>query len=351
HLGSVSSVKLDGKTLTSYISKEALDGAQRGYFVDGNTLYVKFPDSAKETVLTVEHGGMVLPEEGKGVDPEDLDDLIAVEVGTVVELEDVTRYAANTSIGLPIDTEWKGYTGTGFVKGFKCTGDYVTFDANVKTAGTYDIVLRVNCGKKNDNTDRADRTGGFYLDGGKLSELAFAITETWGDSDKNGDWRDYVIENVALSTGKHTFKIMVEGSNPGHYNLDCVRFADANAPVNGFSTIAARDADVMTNAVAEGNTVHVTADGAALGFLSVIAEGKTGFEIRLSGTTGGTLTVYETGVGDKILATVELPTDGQWHTLSVESRDTDAHPSPIYLSFTAASGESVDVTVDWFKFT
>ena len=267
HVGDVESVKLDGASLTKYSSRDALDAAERGYFVKDHTLYVKFPDTGKKTVLSIDHSGLVLPEEGKGTTPS-TETLLKVEDGTVVELENVTRVPANSSIGLPIDTQWKGYTGEGFVKGFKCVGDYVLFDADVKSGGSYDIVLRVNCGKKGDYTDSTDRTGAFYLDGVKYVDLAFPVTETWGDANENGDWRDYVIGGVSLSAGKHTFKIAVEGSNPGHYNLDAVVFRSASHSRNGFSNIAGVVADRTAGATAEGTLITLGGNEAYLGYSS-----------------------------------------------------------------------------------
>lgn len=353
HMGKINSVTLDGVALTKYTSAAAYEACESGWYLDGTTLYVKFEDTAKKMVLVINSDGMVLPEEAESEEYDPTEGLLKVEAGTTVELENVTRYGANSAIGLPIDTEWKGYTGTGFVKGFKCTGDYVTFDANVLATGTYDLILRVNCGKKGESRyDDYDRTGAFYLDGSKLTDLAFKVTETWGDASKNGVWVDYVIEDVTLSKGKHTFKIQVEGAHPGHYNLDSLRFAEADNSINGFDRVAASDATHKNGFALDGTVMCAETDGAYLGFASILADGKQGFTIRLSSTTGGTLTVYETGVGDKILATIDLPSDGTWQEISVTCKDTDADPSPIYLSFTAPSGsETFEVLVDWFMFT
>ncbi len=348
HVKGVSSVTLDGSALSEYSSKTALDGATRGFYTDGTTLSVKLPDTGKKAVLSIAFASLALPEEGEGVAPDVLP-TFPVEDGTVVELEKTKIYSANPAIGLPIDTQWKGYTGDGFVKGFKCTGDYVLFEGEVKKSGDYDIVLRVNCGKKNDATDRADRTGAFYLDGTKYTSLAFPITETWGDADSNGDWRDCVIRGVTLSAGLHTFRIAVEGDNPGHYNLDAVIFRAANNSLDAFSNISGTLADQKSGATVSGSLVTLEGETPYLGYTSILGGGKKKFSIRLKSAKGGSLTVYETGVGDKILATLTLPDDGEWTTLTVDCLDTDQNPSPIYLSF-AGDGADVSVTVDWFKF-
>ena len=82
------------------------------------------------------------------------------------------------------DNEWKGYTGSGFAKGFKAEGDAIEFKVDVETAGTYDLVLRVNNGKKNDpQYDSSPRTGGLYIQGDKAADLSFEITDVWGQYD------------------------------------------------------------------------------------------------------------------------------------------------------------------------
>jgi hypothetical protein len=96
-------------------------------------------------------------------------------------------------------------------------------------------------------------------------------------------------------------------------------------------------------ATAEG--LHTDANVATLGFAKILADGKKEFSIRLCSQSGGTITVYETGVGDKILATIELPAGGQWQTITLPCKDTDSDPSAIWLEIRDA-----DVTVDWIKF-
>ena len=347
NIGGVKSVKLDGKALTIHTSRDAFDKAESGCYLDGTTLFVKFDDTAKAMTLVVEATSIVEPDEAD-VSVDDTHTYPAIENGTLYELENAETKSMQTDSLHVIHTngEWKGYTGTGFVKPFKIAGDSIFFDANVKEGGVYNLTIRVNCGKKNDaKYDNTNRTGGLYVDGVKVADLSFAVTPTWGDSAKNGDWREYTLSGIQLAEGVHTFTIVAEGSNPGNYNLDSLRFEIADDSVNGFEQVEAESADVQEGFTATAEGLHTDADVATLGFAKILADGKKEFSIRLSSSSGGTITVFETGVGDKILATIELPSDGQWQTITLPCKDTDSDPSAIWLEIRDA-----DVTVDWIKF-
>ena len=110
--------------------------------------------------------------------------------------------------------------------------------------------------------------------------------------------------------------------------------------------------DVRTHdnaAVSYTHLLRATENGAWAQFDEVRGTGRTGVAIRVRSTTGGSIIVYENGVGDKILTTITLPSDGEWHTLNVESKDTDAETSNIFLSFVGEDDFNCDV--DWFHFT
>ncbi len=355
HVGALSSVSLDGKTLTVYSNFTAFENAEYGCYMDENehTLFVKFTDTAKAMCVTVECEGLVEPEEGSGSAGDESTDDSKIEIGAewFFELENATLHSQNPEVPLYVNTEWKGYTGEGFVKAFKSTGDAISFEGKLLEAGNYRVTLRVGCGKKNAaKYDDTPRTYGLYVDGMLVENLAFEVTDTWGDSNKNGDWREYTYTLEDLSAGTHTFRIVAEGSNPGNCNLDSIRFVRDDGRVDGFAQIAAVSANAQNGFVFTDGIANTALDGAYLGWNNVMADGKKSFTVKYRSTTGGTLTVYETGVGDKILCTVTLEADGEWHTVTVECRDTDADPSPIYLSFVANGGEEIDVSVDWFSF-
>lgn len=353
HVTSVGAVTVDGSALSAVSGITGLLNATSGYTFDGDTLIVKFhhTDSRHEVVLS--SAKITEPDEADS-SRDDAATLPEIKDGALYELENAELYSMNTeSLNvLKVDGEWKGYTGIGFVKPFKISGDKLEFDANVTEAGKYSITLRVNCGKKNDSRyDSSNHTGSLYVDGKKVAALSIEVSEAWGDSAKNGIWQTYTYEDIVLTEGEHTFAIVAEGSNPGNFNLDSLTFAVQDQTIDGLKPVEAESASVLNGMTvsADGKTLCLSKDGAYAKFTSLLADDKKTFTIRVK-STGGTLTVYETGVGDKILCTVTLPEDGTWQTLTVSCRDTDADPSDIFLSFDAKSGVTPNTEIDWLHF-
>ena len=353
HVTAADAVTLDGSALNRVSNVTALLAAASGYTFEDDTLVVKFhhTNDRHEVVLT---SAVITEPKEASASVDDTDTLPEIKDGTLYELENAELYSMNTEslYVLKVDGEWKGYTGNGFVKPFKIAGDKLEFTANVTEAGSFAITLRVNCGKKNDSRyDSTNHTGGLYVDGVKVAELSIAVSDAWGDSSKNGIWQTYTYEGVTLSEGEHIFTIVAEGSNPGNFNLDSLHFAAENTTVNGFETVEAENASTQNGmtVTSDGKALRVTKDGASFGIASLLADGKKTFTVRVK-STGGTLTVYETGVGDKILCTVTLPENGEWQTVTVDCLDTDADPSAIYVAFDAKAGVTPDTEIDWIRF-
>lgn len=357
HIGAVEGVTVNGNVVSSVDSVEAYNNAAEAYWLDteNNIVYVKTEDTGKEinVVLNgVEEKEPELGDEDEGMPPVKIND------GDVFELEEGTLSGS----GVSIDTEWKGYTGTGFVKGFQKAGDAVEFQVDIQKGGNYNLLLNVNNGKKNNAIyDNTPREGTMYLDGEKLQEMKFEITDKWGETVngvKQGVWVKYAIENVALEEGIHTFRFVAEGStNPGNYNLDSLTFNRIDTSIDAFEQIGVEKSRTRQDFVVEesadtesGYRAVTTTSGAWLEFPEVRGENKGAVELRVKSSTGGKVTVYENGVGDKILTTLELPDDGQWVTLKVSSKDTDAVESGIFLQFEANEDEAFACELDWFRF-
>ena len=353
HVTAASSVTLDGKALTKAASLSALLEADSGYAFDGDTLVVKFHHEKSEHSLAVLSYTITEPDEAVASE-DDTQTLPVIKDGSRYELENAELYSVNTEplYILKVDGEWKGYTGDGFVKPFKNAGDKLEFTASVKEGGSYAITLRVNCGKKNDSKyDSSNHTGSLYLDGVKVADLSVEVSSAWGDGNKNGIWQTYTYEGILLSEGVHSFSILAEGSNPGNFNLDSLTFALEDNSIDAFETVEAESGSAFAGATlsADGKTLLLKKDGAGVKFASLSGKGRTALTLRVK-SSGGTLTVYETGVGDKILATVTLPEDGTWQTVTVECRDVDAEVGDIFLVFDEKAGVTPDTELDWIRF-
>lgn len=357
HIAQINGVTVNGNSIFGVSTLEQYNASQEAYWLDStnNIVYVKTPDTGEEINVELASGGIVEPalgNENEGIPAKQVND------GDTFELE-TGKFLPQSGGQVIADTEWKGYTGTGFAKGFKVAGDAVQFDADIVKAGTYNLKIRVNCGKKNDpQYDSSPRTGGLYLNGTKAADLSFAVTDVWGNtvnSVKQGVWVDYTIPDIKLDAGVNTFKIQAEGPNPGNYNLDSLTFNRLDTTVNAFSRIEAESAGTLTNvskaALGDGtNVLSTSTNGAWAQFNEVRGSNKGGLQLRVKSTTGGRIIAYENGVGDKVLATFDLPEDGQWTTLTEKSKDTDADTSNIFFEFVANSASDLDCDMDWFRF-
>ena len=353
HLGLIHAVTLNGNNMNRVYSLDDYNNAEEAYWLDeaNEVLYVKVVDNAQEMTISIDSDGIRKPEAGEenqGMPPK------RIESGDLFELEEAT-FLPVVGGQVEANNEWKGYTGSGFAKGFKLEGDALEFKVNIVRDGTYSLILRVNNGKKNNPLyDSTPRTGGLYINGEKVSGLSFTVTDTWGDSNKNGIWLSYKLENINLKSGMHNIKIVSEGPNPGNYNLDSIKFERLDTSIDAFSNIEAEKAARLNNLVLqteeEATYISTTNSGAWAQFNEVRGHNKAGIRIRLKSSTGGSIIIYENGVGDKILSTVELPNDNKWTIVDVNCKDTDAVESNIYFEFIALQGESIDVSVDWFGF-
>lgn len=351
HMSAVRGVTLDKIALNKADTLAAFNAAASGYFVDGVTLYVKMPDTGKEMTIAIDSDGVVEPElgqENQGVPPQRIGDSDVYEVENALPGSESTVAA--------VATGWKGYTGSGYaggtgtVGGWKNAGDTLDCKLNIVRAGTYDLSLRLNCGKKSLN-DTATRRVGLYFDGDKKGEISFKPSDTWGSND-SGAWRMFDLKNVALAAGLQTLSIRAETA--GNFHLDSVAFVRHDTSQDAFAPVTADKATVLNGVtlVSEGddNYLHATADKQWAQFDELKGDNRGGLVARVSSTTGGSIIVYENGVGDKILATVALPTDGAWHELAVFSKNTDVATSNIFFEFNAPESGSLDAKLSWFEF-
>ncbi len=342
HIGGVNGVSLGGKQLGGASSLQAYNAASEGYYYDdtADILYVKVGDTGEEMLVKVDSEGLVEPDLGKeeeGLPPQRVGD------GDSYELENA-EYLPAEGGSVETKSEWKGYTGTGYAAGFTAVGDALEFDVNVLRDGVYDLKLRVNCGKKSINDNR-NRTAKLTLDG-TAYDLTIQPTAVWGDGSKNGEWKDYTIEGVKLTAGLHKFRLSAEGSDPGNYNFDRLTFDRRDTSKDAFAEIPLSEADDYDNGSFLGD-VFTFCDGGWAQFDELRGAHRGGFVIRVRSSSGGKITVFENGVGDKILTTVELPRDGIWHEFEVDCKDTDAEEGSIFLQYT---GEGGTAEAEFFRF-
>lgn len=342
HVTGVKGVTLDGAALVDTGSLAAYNAATSGYWVDqaSNTLYVKMPDTGKAMTVVINSDGVTQPELGddnQGVPPPRIGDIGTFEAETALLAGEQAAAVIGTALG--------GYTGSGYAGGasstaggWKNAGDSFEFKVNIVRAGAYDLTFRINCGKKSLN-DSAERRVSVYFDGDKKGEIKFKPSASWGSASA-GEWQTVELKDVELTSGLKTVSVTAETA--GNFNLDNIGFTRHDTSRSAFLPIAANTATVMTDVtlVEEGGESYILAesDGAWVQFDELKGDDRGALTVRVSSTTGGSIIVYENGVGDKILATVSLPSDGQWHDVEVVSKDTDATVGNVYFEFKATGG-------------
>jgi alpha-glucosidase (family GH31 glycosyl hydrolase) len=351
HIAAANGVTVNGRVLPAVPTLDAYNAAGEAWWLDtaGNILYVKTPDTGETLRVELDSDGVAEPPPGE---EQAGPPLPTVSDGTVYELEDAVFVGTGANIGR--DTEWGRYTGTGFAKGFKAAGCAAELAVNVKQPGVYDLILRVNNGKKNDNTDRAPRTGALYVNGAKILDMAFPITAVWGDTISNakqGIWLSYTLPGVVLGEGRNDIRLVAEGSNPGNFNLDSLTFnlkkTNAFGTIEAESAFEIRGGAQIDDAACSAGGKIVLEDGQWTGYAAVEGAGKSAVRLRVRSGTGGRIVVQENGVGDKVLAEADVLGDGVWRTLVVPSLDTDAALSDIFLEL---RGDGASVEIDSFSF-
>ena len=273
--------------------------------------------------------------------------LPTVQNGTVYDLS--TGKLINVTVG----TTWKYYTGAGYANAFYNVGDGVDCAVNVVQPGTYNFLLRANCGKKNDATDNSPRQGAIYVNDVKVSDFELPITDLWGTG-TNGDgmWISYEIPGTYLYAGKNVISVKAAGDrNPGNYNLDSLTFVRKTIPA--FAPINAAAASVINGGVIasaaecfDGSKLVLDAGGTAR-YAEVGGSQKTGLSLRAKSYTGGQIVVQENAVGGKVLATVDIEAGFSWKTYNLPSLNTDATISDIILE---VRGAGAVCEIDWFNF-
>ncbi|OXM15154.1 glycoside hydrolase family 31 [Paenibacillus herberti] len=173
------SVTLGGTAMTAHNTLTALTGAPSGWFYDTvqKLTYVKLAASASAQSVVLD-----------GVNKAEYE----AEFGTLS--------------GVTTNSNHAGFTGTGFVDGFETSGESVSFDVSVKSAGTYALKVRYTAG-----TSAATRA--IYANNVKVTDLALPKTTDWGT------WSTATL-NVTLNAGLNTVRVNYDGSNAAGINLD-----------------------------------------------------------------------------------------------------------------------------------
>ncbi|EMF29760.1 MULTISPECIES: family 16 glycoside hydrolase [Streptomyces] len=123
-----------------------------------------------------------------------------------------------------INTDHRGYSGSGFVDRYGNQGATTTFDVSVDRTGSYDVGLRYSNGP---DPFRGTKSVSLYVNGKKMKQTQLRST---------GDWDTWSTqrETVRLRAGHNTVAYRVDEGDTGHVNLDLVTVDRHGAPVTLF---------------------------------------------------------------------------------------------------------------------
>ncbi|HYZ52720.1 MAG TPA: TIM-barrel domain-containing protein [Streptosporangiaceae bacterium] len=136
-------------------------------------------------------------------------------IGVLCEAEDLSLN------GVSVASDHSGYTGRGFAAGFQSTGNSLSFQVNVTTAGTYQFDARYANSLGGDGQDTT-RTLTVSVDGGTGQTLTMPTTADWNT------WA-IVSTDLALPAGTHTITVARTASDPGNVNIDSLALVTPGA--------------------------------------------------------------------------------------------------------------------------
>ncbi|MEV0171007.1 CBM35 domain-containing protein [Streptomyces sp. NPDC050803] len=136
-----------------------------------------------------------------------------------------TRYEAETSPAVctgAVETEWAGYSGSGYCNGTNATGAYAQFTVNAPAAGTATLAVRFA------NGTTTARPADLIVNGSTVQTPSFEGT---------GAWTTYATKTltVSLNAGSNTIRLNPATANglPNVDSLDVTTSGDTTPPTSG----------------------------------------------------------------------------------------------------------------------
>ncbi|MCF6472235.1 DUF1080 domain-containing protein [Nonomuraea sp. MG754425] len=133
-------------------------------------------------------------------------------VGAPVTDASYEAESAAHSGGARLATDHLGYSGSGFVAGYRAEGAATAFAVRVGEAGTYPVGLRYSNGP---NPAPGTKSLSVYVNGAKVRQVPLPSTVTWDQ------WATRV-EPLVLKAGVNTISYVYDGGDAGNVNLDAL---------------------------------------------------------------------------------------------------------------------------------
>ncbi|WP_033438944.1 carbohydrate-binding protein [Saccharothrix sp. NRRL B-16314] len=248
--------------------------------------------------------------------------VLALPLGTANAA--TTRHEAETSPAVctgSIDSDWTGFSGTGFCNGTNATGAYAQFTVNAAAAGTATLAVRFA------NGTTSARSANLIVNGTTVQSVPFEGT---------GAWSTWVTKTLTatVNAGSNTIRLSPTGST-GLANIDYLDFTSEGTPPPTGDTLYAApngrdgatgtvaDPTTLTSAIsriAEGGTIYLRGGTYAYSQTVTIPQGNNGTATarkKLAAYSGETPVLNFSGQAEDP-ANRGLAVNGNyWHVLGV----------------------------------
>lgn len=323
------SVTLNGSALSKYTDLNALkaasgEGWSTGRDIYGPVTYVKLAAGSTSAKNVVVSGSAAV-----------------ASTSIKYEAEEASLSGKTTGTKATVNTNHTGYSGGGFVDGFGNDGAAVTYYADVKTAGDYNVGIRYS------NASGTAKAISVFVNGSRIKQISLANLANWNT------WATQN-ETIPLSAGNNiiTFKYYGDGGDTGNVNLDyiTVPFDASTQKYEGESAVLSGGAAVNKN--------HYNYSGAAFvdGITSVGSQVKYTVTVPTAGTyqikqrysngTGSTktLSTYVNGT-DVATASFTSPSTN-WNDWAECQQSLALNAGENTIAFRYDSGDSGNVNLD-----
>ena len=237
--------------------------------------------------------------------------------GTTAGTTNVPSVGTNFTIEAENYNYMSGVEKAGGVIGYIDPGDWMSYEINVQSAGTYNVDFYVASAQG--SSFRLEKNSGQEV----LAEVTVPNTGDWGNYQK-------VTKSVYLTAGKNTLGI---ATDKGAFNIDKMVFAKSGSSSSGSTssgssnsgntssgssssaysfTVEAEKYNYMSGVEAAGGCVGYIDPGDWMSYeVNVASAGTYSVEFRVASALGSSLRL-EKNSGTELLAEVSVPNTGDW---------------------------------------
>ena len=152
--------------------------------------------------------------------------------------------------GTGFNSDHTGYSGTGFVDGYKALGSITTFNLTATQASNFAVTLTFSNGLPNATSLS------LFLNGVKVKQIALPSTDTWDT------WTNRT-DTLAMKNGTNKLEYVLGTADGGHVNLDKIEVVKILPTFTIPATIEAENAELLNGVSINSNHLNFSGTGFA----------------------------------------------------------------------------------------